>query len=126
MSVITQSKEIKKLILKRLEDDNISSVMLCRLLDIDIEHFLNGYLLTNGRTYGMTEKKLFKITDKLGIKIKMVAILLNSDNYDGKKLKQEINDYAQEKRATSRDKQDNIPPHESVWGRGKVRVKRQL
>ncbi len=122
--IITQSKEIRKLLMERIEKDNISIFHLCKYLDVDYKNFVEGYLLTTGKTRGIREKDVVKVAEFLGIKIRIQIVLLKA--YDIKEIKNKIHGRrnTQEEGADSGLEQPDSTDGGNLWGHRKTRIVR--
>lgn len=85
------SKELKKLIVQRLQENNISPYLLSQEAEINWKEFKSYYLnVTDPRDAHrkFNQEKLLKVCELLGIKVKLLLVV--QDSFDPESLKQTI------------------------------------
>lgn len=76
LEVLLNSKEIKRMIVKRSSDYNIPLRYLCREAGIDYNLFMRSYInALDQKAYEGTEEDLRKVLDTLGIKIRYQFVI---------------------------------------------------
>ena len=74
MSLITESGEIKSLILKLLQENDININLMCRELNIPISMF-KGYLRRKVVNRNMSEKHIIPVLERFGVDVRIQMVI---------------------------------------------------